>query len=110
MRMILTAATAAVFAASAFAQEPTTLQYVTTKSVIMKVAGMEIPVTYTPDGKLSAMNGAVTGTWKIVGETLCSTNNMEPTESCILYPTGKKPGDEFEIMSPQGEVTILINK
>jgi hypothetical protein len=110
MRFIMIAATVAVFAAPALAQEPTTLQYVTTKSVIMKVAGMEIPVTYTPDGKLSAMDGQVTGTWKIVGETLCSTNNMEPAEACILYPSGKKPGDEFPIMSPQGEVTIQINK
>jgi hypothetical protein len=100
----------AAFAVPAFAQEPTTLQHVTTKSVIMKVAGLEIPVTYKPDGTFTAMDGQVTGTWKIVGETMCSTNNMDPNEACILYPPGKKPGDEFEIMSPQGAVTILINK
>jgi hypothetical protein len=107
---ILPAAFAAVLAAPAFAQEPTTLHYVTTKNVIMKVAGMEIPVTYKPDGTFSAMDGAVTGKWKIVGEKMCSSNTMEPDENCISYPAGKKPGDEFEIQGPQGPVTILINK
>ena len=110
MRIILPIASAAVLAAPVVAQEPTTLQYVTTKSVIMKVGGMEIPVTYKPDGTFTAMDGAVTGKWKVVGETMCSTNNMDPNEACISYPAGKKPGDEFEIQSPQGPVTILINK
>lgn len=88
----------------------TTLQYVTTKSVVMKVAGQEYPITYTSDGKLSVSNGMITGAWKIVGEALCSTNSMDPTEVCILYPQGKKPGDEFEVLSPQGPFTIRINK
>lgn len=101
---------AALPIAPAFAQEPTTLDYVTTKSVVMKVAGMEIPVTYTPDGKMSAMDGQVHGAWRIVGETLCATTNMFEGEQCILYPAGKKPGDEFDIDSPQGTVTIAINK
>jgi hypothetical protein len=107
---ILPIAIAAVLVAPAFAQAPTTLQYVTSKSVIMKVAGMDIPVTYKADGTFSAMEGQVTGKWKIVGETMCSTSNMDPNETCILYPAGKKPGDEFEIMSPQGMVTIQINE
>jgi hypothetical protein len=110
MRAFLPIASAALLTAPALAQEPTTLQHVTTKSVIMKVAGMEIPVTYKPDGTFSAMEGQVTGKWKIVGETMCSTSNMDPNEVCILYPSGKKPGDEFEIISPQGAVSILINK
>jgi hypothetical protein len=101
---------AAALAAPAFGQEPTTLQYVTTKGSILRIPGMDIPVTYTPDGKFSAMDGQVTGTWKIVGETLCVTSNFEPVEACTLYPAGKKPGDEFEIMSPQGAVMIQINK
>lgn len=107
---ILPIAIAAALVAPAVAQEPTTLQYVTSKSVIMKVAGMDIPVTYKADGTFSAMEGQVTGNWKIVGETMCSTSNMDPNETCILYPAGKKPGDEFEIMSPQGMVTIQINE
>ena len=109
MRILPIAVTAAL-AAPALAQEPTTLHYVTTKSVVMKVAGMEIPVTYKPDGTFSAMDGQVTGKWKLVGETMCSTSNMDPNETCIQYPAGKKPGDEFEIITPQGAVAILINK
>jgi hypothetical protein len=110
MRLFLSAIAVMSVAGPAVAQEPTTLDYVTTKSVVMKVAGQEFPITYTPDGKLSVNNGMITGTWKIVGETLCSTNSMDPTEVCILYPPGKKPGDEFEVLSPQGPFTIQINK
>jgi hypothetical protein len=109
MRIIFPAAMISVLVAPAFAQELTTLQYVTTKSVIMKVGGMDIPVAYTPDGKFTAMDGAITGAWKIVGEKMCSTNSMEPTEVCIGYPAGKKPGDEFEIAGPQGPLIIKIN-
>ncbi len=110
MRVLLPIAIVAAFAAPASGQEPTTLQYVTTKGVILKIPGMEVPVTYTPDGKFSAMDGQVTGTWKIVGETLCVTSNMDPAEACTLYPSGQKPGDEFEINSPQGAVSIQIQK
>jgi hypothetical protein len=96
----------------AVAQEKTTLEWVTTNSVTMSVAGRDFPVTYTPDHKLSAASGQVTGTWRIEGETLCSivTSMPNPQESCVFYPPGKKPGDSFEIESPQGVVTITINK
>ena len=110
MRTFLPIAFAAALVAPAFAQEPTTLQYITTKGIILKVPGMDIPVTYMPDGKWTAMDGQVSGTWKIVGETLCVTSTYEPAEAWTLYPAGKKPGDEFEIMSPQGPVSIQINK
>lgn len=110
MRILPIAALAVAVAAPAFAEEKTTLEYVTTKSVIMKVAGQEFPITYTPDGKLSVSNGMVTGTWKIVGDTLCSVNTYDPGEVCVQYPPGKKPGDEFEVMSPNGPFTIQINK
>lgn len=105
-------ALAATPAAPGFAQdkEKTTLEYVTTKGIILKVAGQEIPVTYTPDGKWSAMGGQVSGTWKIAGETLCVTSSVEPAESCTLYPNGKKPGDEFELIAAQGPAVIYINK
>jgi hypothetical protein len=90
----------------------TTLEWVTTNSVVMSVAGHDLPVTYTQDGKLSANNGAVTGTWRIDGETLCSTvtSMPNPKESCILYPPNQKPGDTFELETPQGLVNITINK
>lgn len=92
------------------ASEKTTLEWLTTKGSVLKVAGAEFPTTYTPDGKFSAADGRVTGTWRIVGETLCVAVNPDPVESCTLYPTGKKPGDEFEIVSAQGAATIMINK
>jgi hypothetical protein len=100
----------AVFPAlPAIAEEPTTLGYVTTRGVVMKVSGFDIPVSYTPDGKFSAMEGVVKGSWRIQGDRLCSTSNMEPVEACISYPQGKRPGDEFEIAGPQGSLTIRIN-
>ena len=37
------------------------------------------------------------GEWRIDGDKLCTLNDMNPTESCIAYPTGKKPGDEFKV-------------
>jgi hypothetical protein len=77
--------------------------------VVMKVSGFDIPVTYSPDGKFSAMEGVVIGSWRIDGHRLCSTSNMEPAEVCISYPQGKKPGDSFDITGPQGALTIRIN-
>lgn len=110
MRLILSAATALALCGTAFAEEQSTLDYVTTKGVVMKVGGMEIDVTYTPDGKFTAFDGQVTGTWKRDGEKLCSTNSMDPAEVCITYPAGKKPGDSFEMDSPTGPFTVVINK
>jgi hypothetical protein len=110
MRILPSLLFAVVIAAPAVAQEKTTLEWLTTKGSILKVAGAEIPVTYTPDGKFTAMDGQVTGTWKIVGETLCVTTNFDPAESCTLYPAGKKPGDEFEVVSPQGAAMVQIQK
>lgn len=110
MRILPTLAIAAVLASPAFAQEKTTLEWMIAKGSILKVMGQEFPTTYTPDGKFSAAGGQVTGTWKIVGETLCVTTNYDPQEACTLYPNGKKPGDEFQIQSPQGEATIQIMK
>ena len=109
-KAITAAAFAATLATPALAEEPTTLDYVTTRGVVMRVSGMEIPVTYTADGKFTAMDGAVTGVWKVNGDTMCSTNNMDPQEVCIAYPQGKKPGDAFDIQSSAGPLNITINK
>jgi hypothetical protein len=95
--------------APANAEEPTTLQYVTTKGVVMKVSGLDVPVTYTADGKFTAMNGAITGSWRIEGDKMCSRSSLEPNEACVTYPSGKKPGDEFELAGPQGPFRIKIN-
>ena len=85
-----------------------TLTEVTTHGIILTVGDMDIPVTYTPDGKLSAMDGQVTGTWRIDGDKLCTTSNFDPNESCIEYPKDKKSGDSFELTSPQGTAMVKI--
>src|SRR5262245_59288005 len=74
-----------------------TLQEVTTKGIILTAAGMDIEVTYTPDGKFTAMGGQVTGTWRIDGDKLCTTSNYEPEETCVAYPKDKKSGDSFDV-------------
>jgi hypothetical protein len=112
MRILPILLFASAISAPAFAQEKTTLEWVTTNSVVMSVAGRDLPVNYTADHKLSANNGAVTGTWRIDGETLCSTvtSMPNPKETCVFYPPNQKPGDSFEIETTQGVVTITINK
>jgi hypothetical protein len=106
MRKLLVA-TAAILALATPALAGT-LQELTTKGMILTIQDMQIDVTYTPDGKFTAMDGQVTGTWKIDGDKLCTTSNFDPTESCIEYPKDKKSGDSFEITGPQGSATITI--
>ncbi len=74
MKRIIIASLAALLAAPAIAQTTTTLQEVTTKGIVMHAGGFTIYVAYTPDGKFTAMDGAVTGTWRIDGEKLCTTS------------------------------------
>lgn len=109
MRMIIAACAAlAAIAAPAFAQQPTTLQEVTAKGIVFQVQGMDIDVTYKPDGTFSAMDGQVTGKWRIDGEKLCTSSNMSPQEECVAYPAGKKSGDSFDVTGAQGTATIKI--
>jgi hypothetical protein len=115
MRLILIA-TLAAFATAAAAEEPTTLQAVTTKGIVMKAFGMQIPVSYTPDGKFTARppgGGEVAGSWKIKGETLCTTTTTDPTETCAAYPAGKKSGETFDVPGAMGAamgvVAVKIN-
>jgi hypothetical protein len=105
MRILLTAAAALALAAPAFAG---TLQEVTTKGIILNIQGMEIDVKYTPDGKFTAMDGQVTGDWRIDGDKLCTKSNLDPSETCTEYPKDKKSGDSFDLTSPQGTATIKI--
>jgi hypothetical protein len=107
MRSLFLAATAAL----AFAAAPAladTLQELTTHGMVLTVQGMDIDVTYTPDGKFSALDGQVTGTWRIDGDKLCTTSNVDPTEQCVAYPHDKKSGDSFEVTGPQGSAMIKI--
>jgi hypothetical protein len=78
-----------------------TLKEVTTKGSMLIIDGFDpIEVTYTPDGKFTAMG--------IAGETLCTTTNLQPVETCALYPGDKKSGDTFDLVTDQGVVQIRI--
>jgi hypothetical protein len=103
--LLVSLAVSALLARPALAD---TLQEVTTRGIVLTAGGMDIDVVYTPDGKFTAMNGQVTGTWRIDGDKLCTTSNFEPQESCVEYPKGKKPGDSFDLTTPQGTATIRI--
>ena len=108
MKKIILGLAALAFAAPAFAQGATTLQEVTTKGITLSAGGMELNVDYKPDGTFTAMDGQVTGKWRIDGEKLCTTSNYTPAEECTAYPTGKKSGDSFEVTGGQGTATITI--
>src|ERR1044071_6675053 len=79
-----------------------TLSEVTTHGIVLEIADMKIPVTYTPDHKFTAMDGQITGQWRIDGEKLCTLSNADPNETCVAYPKDKKSGDTFEVTSPDG--------
>jgi hypothetical protein len=99
---------AVAFAALASPTFAGTLEEVTTKGMVISLEGMEIDVKYTPDGKFTALDGQVTGTWRIDGDKLCTTSNFEPTEQCVAYPKDKKSGDSFEVTGPQGSAMVKI--
>lgn len=116
-RTLIAAGAILAFATPAFAQDITTLQYVTTKGTLIKAdmqgQALELPMSYKADGTYttSAMGQEISGKWRIDGDKLCTINSMNPTESCIAYPAGKKPGDEFKVTNPMlGEVSVTINK
>lgn len=108
MKKIIAIAALAALAAPAFAQTSSTLQEVTTKGIVIDIQGMLIDVTYKPDGTFTAMDDQVTGKWRIDGDKLCTSSNMNPAEECVAYPAGKKSGDSFDLTSPQGTATIKI--
>lgn len=101
---------AALIAAPAFAEPPNagTYKAVIEKGVFLVVAGQEIDVAFTPDGKFTAMQGMASGTWKIEGDKLCTTAEQTGVTDCAAYPAGKKSGDSFELATPNGDVTIRI--
>ena len=117
MRILIIAGAAFALGAPALAQEPTTLQHVTTKGTVIKAdmqgTALELPMKYNTDGtyETSAMGQTIKGKWRIDGDKLCTVSDMNPTESCVAYPAGKKPGDEFKVTNPMlGEVTVKINQ
>ena len=105
MRTLIAAAALVALATPAFAG---TLEEVTTKGIVLSVQGMEIDGKYPPDGKFTALDGQVTGEWRIDGDKMCTKSNFEPEEQCIAYPKDKKSGDSFDLTGPQGTATIKI--
>ncbi len=85
-----------------------TLSEVISHGIVLSLGDMDISVTYTPDHKFTAMDGQVTGAWRIDGDKLCTSSNFDPNESCVAYPKDKKSGDTFTIDTPNGGVQIKI--
>ena len=104
-KLFMTAAAVLALAAPAAAG---TLDEVVKHGIVLIVQDMQIDVTYTPDGKFTALDGQVTGAWRIDGDKLCTSSNFDPNETCIAYPKDKKSGDSFELTGPQGAVTVKI--
>lgn len=112
-KLLIASAFAGALAAPAFAQEAgSTLDAVISKGVVLSMMGMEIPVEYADDGTYTAdaMGQTIAGEWRIEGTSMCTSNDMQPEESCQEYPTGLGPGDEFTIEGEMGEVVIKINE
>ena len=108
MRTMIMALGALALAATSAPALADTMTEMTTHGIILILGDMEIPVTYTPDGKFSAMDGAVTGTWRIDGDKMCTISSADPNETCVVYPKDKKSGDTFTLDTPQGSVQIKI--
>lgn len=102
---LLVIVTATAFATVAQAG---TLEEVVRHGIVLSAPGVEIEVAYTPDGKFTAAEGQVTGTWRIDGDKFCTTSNFEPAEQCVEYPRDKVSGDSFEVTGPAGTATIKI--
>jgi hypothetical protein len=114
LRFLPTACIAALILASApaVAQTPPanadTYTQVVAHGVVIVTPGLEIDVTFTPDGKFTALGGLSKGVWRIDGEKMCSTPEETMMETCGVYPAGKKSGDAFEISTPTGRVPVRI--
>ena len=85
-----------------------TYKEVVAHGVVIVTPGLEIDVTFTPDGKFTAFNGMSKGVWRIDGDKMCSTPDETLMETCGVYPAGKKSGDTFEIDTPTGRVPVRI--
>lgn len=112
MRFLSFSSLAALFLmaspAVAQASNADTYKEVVAHGVTIMIPDMPIDVTFTPDGKFTAMNGASTGVWKIAGDKLCTTPGETLIENCAAYPAGKKSGDTFEVPTPGGNISIKI--
>ena len=105
MRIHFAAIAALAIAAPALAD---TNSGIVAHGMIVSIAGNDIDLSFTPDGKFSGLEGQLTGTWKIDGEKLCTTSNLAPEENCSVFPADKKSGDSFDITNEQGTATVKI--
>jgi len=85
-----------------------TLSEVVSHGIVLTLGDMDIAVTYTPDHKFTAMDGQVTGAWRIDGDKLCTSSNVDTNETCVAYPKDKKSGDSFTLETPNGGVQVKI--
>ena len=108
MRKLIAAAALALPLAAALPATASTAQEIAAHGMIVTIADMTVDLTFTPDGKYTGMEGALTGTWRVDGEKLCTTSNFDPNETCMEYPKDKKSGDSFELATPQGTVPVKI--
>ncbi len=83
-------------------------QEIAAHGMTLKFQGADPVFAFTPDGKVSGMNGRITGVWRIEGDKICSATNTAP-ENCLPLPAGKKSGDSFDVELPAGTATVKIN-
>jgi hypothetical protein len=76
--------------------------------MVVTIGDMDIDISFTPDGKFSGLEGQLTGSWKIDGDKMCTTSNLDPSETCMAYPKDKKSGDSFDLTGPQGTAKVKI--
>ncbi len=112
MRFLPLLPLAALIAAPAFAQTPPanadTYKAMIEHGIVLVLPDLEIDVNFAADGTFTALGGAGTGTWKIAGDQLCTTDGQTKVETCQAYPAGKKSGDTFDLETPQGTVPVRI--
>lgn len=101
------AAPLALLAVSAPARAET-VDEIAAHGMIITIADMAIDLSFTPDGKFTGFDGQITGTWKIDGDKMCTSSNLDPNVTCVAYPKGYKSGDTFQLDTPQGSVPVKI--
>lgn len=107
MRKLTAAAVLLALMAAAPARAGTP-EEIAAHGMIVTIGDMDVDLTFTPDGKYSGLDGALTGTWKIDGEKLCTSSNFDPTVVCMAFPKDRKSGDVFDLTSPQGTAKVKI--